>query len=36
MARILVMAKEIDDRELLLVAINKTVIFQKVVQCFDD
>ena len=36
MALILVMAEEIDDQELLLVAINKTVLFQKVVQCFDD
>ena len=33
------MAVEIDDQELLLVAINnKTVLFQRVnvVQCFDD
>ena len=36
MARILVMAKEIDDQELLLVAINKTVLFERVVKCFDD
>ena len=36
MARILVMAEEIDDQELLLVAINKTILFQKVVKCFDD
>ena len=36
MAWILVMAEEIDDQELLLVAINKTVLFQKVVKCFDD
>ena len=28
--------KEIDDQELLLVAINKTVVFQMVVKCFDD
>ena len=35
-ARILVMAEEIDDQELLLVAINKTVIFQKVVKSFND
>ena len=36
MAQILVMAEEIDDQELFLVVINKTVLFQKVVKCFDD
>ena len=36
MARILAMAEEIDDQELLLVAINRAILFQKVVKCFDD
>ena len=36
MAWILVMAKETDDQELLLVTINRTVLFQRVVKCFDD
>ena len=36
MARILVMAEEIYDQEIFLVAINKTVLFQRVVKCFDD
>ena len=31
MAQILVMAEEIDDQEILLVATNKTVLFQRVV-----
>ena len=35
MTRILVMAEEMDDQE-LLVAINKTVVFQRIVKCFDD
>ena len=30
------MAEEIDDQELLLVVINKAVLFQRVVKCFDD
>ena len=30
------MAEETDDQELLLVVINKIVLFQKVVKCFDD
>ena len=30
------MAEETDDQKLLLVVINKTVLFQKVVKCFDD
>ena len=36
MAQILVMAEEIDDQELLLVVINKTVLFQRIIKCFDD
>ena len=36
MARMLVIAEEMDDQELLLVAINETVLFQRVVKCFDD
>ena len=36
MARILMMAEEMDDQELLLVAINKTVLFQRVEKYFDD
>ena len=36
MARTLVMAEEMDDKELLLVVVNKTVLFQRVVKCFDD
>ena len=36
MGRILVMAEDIDDQEILLVAINKTVLFQRVVKCHDD
>ena len=36
MAQILAMAEEIDDQELLLVAINRTILFQRVVKCFDD
>ena len=35
MAGILVMAEEI-DQELLLVVINKTVLFQRIIKCFDD
>ena len=36
MARIVIVAEEMEDQELLLVAINKTVLFQGVVKCFDD
>ena len=36
MAWLLVMAEDIDDQELLFVVINKTLLFQKVVKCFDD
>ena len=35
-ARILLMAEEMDGQELPLVVINKTVLFQRVVKCFDD
>ena len=35
-ARILLMAEEMDGQELPLVAINKTVLFQRVVKCFED
>ena len=35
-ARMLLMAEEMDGQELPLVAINKTVLFQRVVKCFDD
>ena len=30
------MAEETNDQELRLVAINKTVLFQRVAKCFDD
>ena len=36
MAPILVMAEEMDDQELLLVTINKMVLFQTIVKCSDD